>query len=116
MKKLTIQEVIKAIPLDGAQRKQILEQYTSYTPAQQFAVTKIAWDAFLQMQTVFEAYWQEKIMQEVAAGTRVVEGNMAQEVRKKVWMEIEDRLSGKQEDDERLTEIRGQLEKMMDSK
>jgi hypothetical protein len=114
MRYLTIQDVIKAIPMDEELRKEVLYQYDSYDEPKKFQITKVCWEAFTAMEDTLKSYYEELIMQEVAAGTKTVD-NINDAVQQAVEQDIEDRIIGKQQDTEQLETIRKQLENLMGS-
>lgn len=115
MRDLSIQDVIKAVPMDEELRKEVLSQYDTYDEPKKFHITKICWEAFNAMEETLRSYYEEIIMQDVAAGTKTVE-NLDDAVEQAVEQDIEDRIIGKKQDTDQLETIRKQLEHLMDSK
>lgn len=113
MRELTIQEVIKSLPLEEEVKIELLTNYGTYPENKKFAITQICWDAFGQMEDALQSFWTEQIMEEVASGKRVVKSTLAEEVQNAVWQDIEDRITGKNEDNEKLDKVRSELEKLM---
>ncbi len=115
MRDLTIHEVIKSLPLDEETKVDLLTNYESYPENKKFTVTQICWDAFGEMEDVLQSYWTERIMQESAEGKHGNISDLATEVQKKVWQDIDDRITGKNIDNAKLDQVRSQLEKLMDN-
>src|SRR3989338_4710654 len=112
MRDLRIKEVIKAIQLEDTFKQKLLAEYEGYDEGRKFAVTKVCWDAFSNLEDALRAYWREKIISEIASGTRRVSSeDIENELEKEVVKEIEDRITGQKEDKAKLEDIRAQLEK-----
>lgn len=114
MRELTIKDVIKAVPMDEELRKEVLSQYDSYDEPKKFHITQVCWEAFNAMEDTLRSYYEETLMEEIAAGEKTVE-NMEDAVQQAVDQDIEERIIGKKQDTEQLETIRKQLEHLMDS-
>ncbi|HRN70687.1 MAG TPA: hypothetical protein PLS49_05905 [Candidatus Woesebacteria bacterium] len=113
MKQFTIQEIIKIIPIDKELRDELISMYDTYSEEKKLAMTQIVWNAFGQVEDALKSYWTERVMLEVSEGKRQIETNLEDEVFKEVQKELEDRLTGKKEDQQKLNDVRTQLEKLI---
>lgn len=112
MRDLSIQDVIKAVPMEEDLRKELLEGYDSFDESKQFEIVSTCWDAFYQMEEILKSYHEARIMQEVSEGTLKVD-TISDAVQEAVEKDIEDRITGKKADDAQLDTVRHHLEKLM---
>lgn len=110
---LTIQNVIKALPFDEQTKQELVKNLDTYPEEKQLAISKVCWDAFGQLEDLLEAYWQERVIQEISEGKRKPVADLEAEVDKEKWNDIEERISGKKQEEQELSHIRSQLEKLI---
>lgn len=115
MRELTIQEVIKALPLEEPTQQELLKNYDSYDDGKKFEVSHICWNAFEKMKALMEKIKYEQFLVEVSAGTRKLSTNLMDEVNEAVWKDIEDFINGKRKETEKLDEIRTHLQQLINT-
>jgi len=113
MKQYSTIEIIRALPLEDAVRTRLLETYPEMDSDAQLEISTICWEAFHKMRAEIQRYWEERIMKEVADGTRKLEKAPDVTIYELVWEEIENRMSGKVYDDAKLDAVRSQLQKLI---
>lgn len=113
MKKLTTLEIIRALPIDQKIKDQLITKYNSFDEDTKLEVSELCWKAFHEMKRHIEDYWRDRITYEVANGKRKLDLDLEQQLYNEVWIEIDNRVSGKSVDDSKLASIREQLETLM---
>ena len=113
MRKLTTIDVIRALPIDLKIKEELIGKYNTFDEDSKLEVSEICWNAFHEMKRHIESYWRDRITYEIANGQRSADIDLEQQLYDEVWNEIENRVSGKLEDDTKLASVRQQLEKLM---
>ncbi|CAN5138372.1 hypothetical protein BH09PAT2_BH09PAT2_08140 [soil metagenome] len=113
MRKLTIQEIIKIIPLDNNLKFRLLAEYDSYDDAAKSEIIHTCYGAFFELEKAIKDTLYEEYLEEVARGDREINDRFHDDMDRVVWQEIEARLNGKQEAQDELHEVRKQLEKII---
>lgn len=113
MKDLTYKDLIKIIPLGEKMQNELISQYESYTEDKQFEIMRILWEGFDELYDQIKIAAEEKLLQDVANGTRHIEGEINDMVEEDVWEQIEKRLTFNPEDEKSLQGVRGKLEQLM---
>jgi|SRR3989344_2507412 len=113
MRPLTPQELIRAVPLDDVYREKLLNEYDRYDDGRKYEILNILWDAFDDMKLFLRTIIRDQLMKQMSEGKLGVGTNIEEEVEKKLWEQIEDFISGKSKENEKLEQVRSQLEKLM---
>ena len=113
MKQLTIQEMIKSLPFSVEKRDELLANYDAYDDAQKLTVVQVCNDAFDLMYDILFDKIKDQVTTDIAAGTLHVPGNVGVEIDRRVWEDINERMHGKVQDTQELTEIREKLSSLM---
>ena len=113
MRPLTPQELIRAVPLDDVYREKLLNEYDRYDDGRKYEILNILWDAFDDMKLFLRTIIRDQLMKQMSEGKLGVGTNIQEEVEKKLWEQIEDFISGKSKENEKLEQVRSQLEKLM---
>jgi hypothetical protein len=113
MRKLTIKEVIRALPFDENTKKDLLGNYDSYTDAMKFEIMHTCWNAFDDMLDAIKEDKEEQFSAEVAAGTRSFGENFMKDVEDAAWEDVEAYISGKKVETEEIENVRKQLQNLI---
>ncbi len=110
MRQLTTKEVIKALPIEKETKSKLIDQFDSMEEGKKGDVTFICWKAFHQMRKILNDAKYDEFMLQVGEGNRTLTPTFMQEVEDAAWQEIEDMISGKKEENDKLAHIRKQLQ------
>lgn len=113
MRKLTIQEIIKLLPIDIATKMKLVQDYDTYDPETKSELIQICYGAFFELEQAIKDSIHMQYMEEIAAGTREASDHLFDDVNKAAWEEIEARIRGKQEEQDELSDVRKQLESII---
>ena len=113
MRKLTIKDVIRALPIEEHTKKDLLANYDSYDDAMKFQIMHTCWNAFDDMFDAIKEDKEEQMSEEVAAGKRSFGENFMKDVEDAAWEEIEGYISGKKVETEEIENVRKQLQNLI---
>lgn len=113
MRKLTIKEVIKAIPLQEDMKRKLLSEYDTYDEATKFEVIHTCWNAFDAMRNILTDAKSQEFEAEVAAGRRKFGPDFTDEIEEAVWKEIDEYITGKKHEAEAIEQVRSQLQSLI---
>ncbi len=109
MNNLTIQELVKLLPITQEQKDEVMKDYESFDEDKKLRVARVLWSAFYELKHSLEVVKYQEFLAEVETGKRTLSGNMIADVREAVWKDFTDVLSGKIEASEQMETIRGKL-------
>lgn len=115
MRKLSTKEVIRALPIEQENKDKLISQFDSFDEDTKLEISEICWKAFHEMKHHIENYWRDRITFEIANKQRTTEVDLEKQLFEEVWKEIEQRISGKIEDDSKLASIRENLENLINT-
>ncbi|OGK38583.1 hypothetical protein A3F03_00510 [Candidatus Roizmanbacteria bacterium RIFCSPHIGHO2_12_FULL_41_11] len=115
MRELTNIEVIKAIPFDPVFKQKLLSNYQKYNEGQQYEIARLCWKAFHQMRRLLTDWKNEEFLREVAEGKKTITPTFNQEVAEAVWQDIENMISGKMQEQQKIEAIRLHLQDIISS-
>jgi hypothetical protein len=113
MKNLTIQDVIKILPLEISVRDDLLKNLDGYPEAQQFDIREICWKAFFDYKAGLEEIKFQEFMMEIEEGKRQLSADLMTQARLAVFQDFTDILNGKREENKQIKEIQEKIKAAM---
>lgn len=94
---ITVQHLIKFLPVDKDMRQNVLATFDSLTDDQKLALRKVCWSAYFDLLKANINYEFENSMEEVRKGTRNLSKNLYQEIEQKVSEDFKQKLMKEEE-------------------
>jgi hypothetical protein len=107
----TIFQVIKALPLTPDIQDKLIKDYPEMPEENQAHLSRVAWKAFYQLGKEIETVLRNRLIEEIANGKREVDDDLERVLAEEVEKELQVRISGVYQDDDRLAVLRKELEK-----
>jgi len=115
MLNLTPKQLISIVPLQENFKQNLLASYDSYTDAEKYELLNILWDAFEDMKTALRAIIHNQVEKEIGEKVLPFGTSVEAEVTKRFDTVLQDRLTGKYQDEEKLEHIRSHLSSLINT-
>lgn len=112
MKNYTTLEIIHALPLDVSLKDRLIKEFPTYDEDERREIAEVCWGAFHEMVRALEAYWLDRITDEVGKGIRSGTPDVSRQVYEVLRQDLDERISGKIDDDIRLDTVRAKLQSL----
>lgn len=106
---ITIQEVIKILPMEQAKRESLLEEFKNGSNADNYDVSLVLWRAFHDLYEQLTELKFQQLQYETASGKKPMSSNLYNDAKRLVWEDFQNILSGKKAEIDQMEEIRAKI-------